>query len=177
MKNKLPLIVRFVQKSGRHALTLLMLAITTLVLWRTGPHQIAQDSWHVLLHGRDITANGLPTTDRFATWSAGRSWTDQQWLMHLGSYKLYQLGGWSLLMSVHWVIVLSALALILANIRAHPSRVFFIAVLTFPIIIQFVVFRSQTIAFILFALLLVAASRSWERQVIRPLLYFLPLMP
>ena len=72
------------------ALPPLLLALGLLAV---APARMASDTWFGLAAGRDIARAGLPHSDRLTAFTAGQPWQDQQWLAHLTSYGLFDLGG------------------------------------------------------------------------------------
>src|SRR3954453_10467062 len=72
------------------ALPPLLLALGLLSI---APARIASDTWFGLAAGRDIARAGLPHADRLTVLTGGHAWQDQQWLAHLTTYGLFDLGG------------------------------------------------------------------------------------
>ncbi len=50
------------------------------------PQIFVGDSWMTLVGGREIVEHGLPHHDAIGVITAGRTWTDQQWLAQLAFY-------------------------------------------------------------------------------------------
>jgi hypothetical protein len=96
------------------ALPLLVLALGLLV---EAPARITGDTWFGLAAGRDIVQHGLPHADRLMALTAGRSWQDQQWLAHLASYGLFDLGGLPLVYLVDAACPVAALLVAIAAAR------------------------------------------------------------
>lgn len=93
-----------------------------------------QDGWLALLSGREIVQHGLPSVDHLTVWSAGRRWTDQQWLGQLGLYGLYALGGLRAVLVAHWLVVSSTFALLVVAARrlgGSPISTALVAALAF----------------------------------------------
>jgi len=120
--------------------------------------QVGQDSWLVLVAGRDIVAHGLPSHDHLTYWTAGTQWVDQQWLAQLFFYGLAAAGGAKLALFAHAALITATFVLALGLARAQgasPRATAWIAVLSvIPIVSGSWQMRAQTIALFFFVLLL-----------------------
>jgi hypothetical protein len=88
------------------------------------PRELFQDSWLVILGGREVVQHGLPSHDTLAIWTQGREWVDQQWLAQVLFYGLYTLGGIKLALAAHVAAVAGAftLAVVVARRRGASTR-------------------------------------------------------
>jgi hypothetical protein len=88
------------------------------------PRELFQDTWMVILGGREIVDHGLPSHDTLTVWTQGREWVDQQWLAQLAFYGLYALGGIKLALALHVAGVAAAftLAVVVARRRGASTR-------------------------------------------------------
>ncbi|MDX6572887.1 MAG: hypothetical protein QOC86_2043, partial [Gaiellales bacterium] len=108
-----------------------------LGLLSLAPLRIRADTWFDLAAGRDIVEHGLPHSDRLMALTAGRPWQDQQWLAHLTSYGLFDLGGLPLVSLVDAGCLVLALSIaIVAAHRAGGSPLWIAAVASALILIQ-----------------------------------------
>jgi hypothetical protein len=97
---------------------------------------LVADSWLVLMAGREIAQNGLPTHDELTVFGLGRPWTDQQWGAHLALYAVHALGGTSLLVVATGVLVVGAFVIAAAAARSLGAGPRAIALLFFPVILS-----------------------------------------
>src|SRR5438128_352905 len=72
---------------------------------------VSQDTWYMLLGGREVVHHGLPGADTLTYWTAGRRWIDQQWLAQSLAYAVYSLGGLRLVVLVLGAVAAAAIAL------------------------------------------------------------------
>jgi hypothetical protein len=135
------------------------------------PSLLGQDGWLALLSGREISRHGLPSADHLTMWAAGRPWTDQQWLGHLGTYGLYAAGGLRLLLICHGLLVVATFALAIIGARrlgGSPRATAVVAVAAFlPVISTISELRTQLLGSTLFVLtlwLLIGESRTPSRR-------------
>jgi hypothetical protein len=132
---------------------------------------ISQDTWVSLLAGRTIVRSGLPHHDTLTYWSRGKTWVDQQWLAHLASYGLYEVGGLVLLGLCSVALVVAALGGGVVFVRRSGvgarTVAWLLALSAYAILIGAGSVRTQVLAFPLFvtllALLLTDARRPSRR--------------
>jgi hypothetical protein len=141
------------------------------------PLRIRADSWFDLVAGRDIVQHGLPHSDRLMTLTAGRPWQDQQWLAHLTSYGLFDLGGLPLVSFGDGACLVLALSIAILAARSFGGSPLWIAAVASPLILIQVPSetRAQSFAMPLFAALVWLLSRD-ARSPDRKILLILPLL-
>jgi hypothetical protein len=151
--------------------------LLALGLLSLAPLRIRADTWFDLAAGRDIVQHGLPHSDRLMALTAGRPWQDQQWLAHLTSYGLFDLGGLPLVSLVDAGCLVLALSIaVLAAHRSGASALWIAAVASPLILIQEPSeTRAQSFAMPLFAAFLWLLSRD-ARSPDRRILLILPLL-
>jgi hypothetical protein len=127
------------------------------------PSEVFQDTWLVILGGREIVAHGLPSHDTLAIWTHGREWVDQQWLAQLVFYGLYALGGLKLALSAHVAANAAAftLAIVIARRRGASTRsICWLAVPTYFLLTWGAwAARAQSLALLLFVTLVALLIR------------------
>jgi hypothetical protein len=141
--------------------------------------QLVVDGWMALVSGRWIAQHGLPSHDTLAVFTAGRRWTDQQWLAQIGLYGLWRLGGLKLALLVHALLVTSGItgAALIARTRGATARsVTWVAI---PVLIAYYpvasVMRPQSFAFPLFTAVLWLVLSDYGRPS-RRVFWTLPLL-
>ena len=156
------------------ALPPLSLALGLLSL---APLRIRADTWFDLAAGRDIVQHGLPHSDRLMALTAGHPWQDQQWLAHLTSYGLFDLGGLPLVSLVDAGCLVLALSVAILAARSFGGSPLWIAAVASPLILIQVPSetRAQSFAMPLFAALVWLLSRD-ARSPDRRILLVLPLL-
>jgi hypothetical protein len=156
------------------ALPPLLLALGLLAV---APVRMASDTWFGLAAGRDIARAGLPHSDRLTTFTAGHSWQDQQWLSHLVSYGLFDLGGLPLFYLADVACLVGALCIAMLAARSLGGSPVWIAAVASPLILIQVpsAARAQTYAMPLFAALVWLLARD-ARNPDRRILLVLPLL-
>ncbi len=92
------------------------LALFTLALFgvRTISHS---DFWMTLASGRWIAAHGAPHADPFSLLRANAPWMDPAWLYDLLVYRLWSLGGSTLVTLAHVAVVAAAFFLLIRAAR------------------------------------------------------------
>lgn len=132
-----------------------------------------QDGWLALLSGREIVQHGLPTADHLTSWSAGKHWTDQQWLGQLVFYGLYALGGLRLLLATHVLIAAGTFALALVAARrlgGSPRATALVAVgALVPLAATITELRTQVLGSLLFLVtvwILILETRHPSRRIL-----------
>ena len=128
------------------ALPPLMLALGLLAL---APLRINGDTWFGLVAGRDIVEHGLPHSDRLMALTAGHPWQDQQWLSHVTSYGLYQLGGLPLLSLVDIGCVIAALCIAIQASRRFGGTPLWITAAAGPLLMIQVPSEARAQSFVL----------------------------
>ena len=156
------------------ALPPLLLALGLLSI---APARIASDTWFGLAAGRDIARAGLPHSDRLTVFTGGRPWQDQQWLAHLTTYGLFDLGGLPLVYLVDVACLVGALSLAMLAARRLGGSPMWIAALATPLILIQVpsAARAQTYAMPLFVALVWLLARD-ARTPDRRILLVIPLL-
>ena len=155
----------------------LPLLLASTVLLAIAPLRLSDDSWFDLVSGREIVRHGLPYSDRIMSFTAGRSWSDQQWLAHLLSYGEYSLGGLTLVVLVDTACLVGAVAIAMAAARRLGASAVWTTTVTLPSLALIVpsAVRSQSYAFPLFALVLWLLARD-ARTPDRRILLLVPLL-
>jgi hypothetical protein len=156
------------------ALPPLLLALGLLSI---APARIASDTWFGLTAGRDIARAGLPHADRLTVLTGGHSWQDQQWLAHLTTYGLFDLGGLPLVYLVDVACLVGALSLAMFAARRLGGSPMWIAALATPLVLIQVpsAARAQTYAMPLFVALVWLLARD-ARTPDRRILLVIPLL-
>ena len=156
------------------ALPPLLLALGLLAL---APARMASDTWFGLAAGRDIAHAGLPHSDRLTAFTAGQPWQDQQWLAHLASYGLFDLGGLPLVYLADVACLVGALCIAMLAARSLGGSPVWIAAVATPLILIQVpsAARAQTFAMPLFAALVWVLARD-ARSPDRRILLVIPLL-
>jgi hypothetical protein len=177
---------------GRHSLARLARALERAIpspllaippLWLAlgllslAPLRIRADTWFDLAAGRDIVQHGLPHSDRLMALTAGRPWQDQQWLAHLTSYGLFDLGGLPLVAFADAACLVLALSLAILAARSFGGSPLWIAAVASPLILIQVPSetRAQSFAMPLFAALVWLLARD-ARHPDRRILLVIPLL-
>ena len=156
------------------ALPPLLLALGLLAV---APARMASDTWFGLAAGRDIARAGLPHSDRLTVFTAGHPWQDQQWLAHLTSYGIFDLGGLPLVYLADVACLVGALCIAMLAARSLGGSPLWIAAVASPLILIQVpsAARAQTYAMPLFAALVWLLARD-ARSPDRRILLVLPLL-
>ena len=156
------------------ALPPLMLALGLLAL---APLRINGDTWFGLVAGRDIVEHGLPHSDRLMALTAGRPWQDQQWLSHVTSYGLYQLGGLPLLSLIDIGCVVAALCIAIQASRRFGGTPLWITAAAGPLLMIQVPSEARAQSFVLplFAALIWLLARD-ARSPDRRILLLIPML-
>ena len=146
-----------------------------LGLLSLAPLRIRADTWFDLAAGRDIVQHGLPHSDRLMALTAGRPWQDQQWLAHLTSYGLFDLGGLPLVAFADAGCLVLALSLAILAARSFGGSPLWIAAVASPLILIQVPSetRAQSFAMPLFAALVWLLARD-ARKPDRRILLVIP---
>ena len=129
----------------------------TVLCWRIAG-QVQQDTWLMLVAGRDVVHNGLPGHDHLTYWTAGVQWVDQQWLGQGFFYALTLLGGLKAALVAHAALLVVTFTLVLGIARRHGASVRATAWIAVPAVIPIVSgswqMRTQVLGLFFFALLL-----------------------
>jgi hypothetical protein len=151
--------------------------LLALGLLAVAPARMASDTWFGLAAGRDIARAGLPHSDRLTAFTAGQPWQDQQWLSHLASYGLFDLGGLPLVYLADVACLVGALCIAMLAARSLGGSPVWIAAVASPLILIQVpsAARAQTFAMPLFAALVWLLARD-ARSPDRRILLVLPLL-
>jgi hypothetical protein len=155
----------------RESLLVVLLGVYSAGLLLRLSRALASDSWLTLVYGREFWQHGLPRTGDLTLWTHGVSWVDQQWLAQAFFGGLAAAGGVSLALLAHAVLLIAALAVALASSRRFGGSVRSVALVTLfalPALLLDWVLRAQSLAYVLFALLvslLVADSKRSSRRV------------
>ena len=122
-------------------------------------------------------APGLPHSDRLTAFTAGQPWQDQQWLAHLASYGLFDLGGLPLVYLADVACLAGALCIAMLAARGLGGSPLWIAAVASPLILVQVpsAARAQSFAMPLFAALVWLLARD-ARNPDRRILLALPLL-
>jgi hypothetical protein len=144
----------------------------------TIPQQLVQDSWLMLVDGREVADHGLPSHDHMMIWTAGVRWIDQQWLGQLAFYRLDQLGGIKLALLVNTLLLVAVFSFGLMAARRLGGS--FVAVAAVGLGVMFMApwelqMRTQTLAELFFVATLWMMVRDPGLQTRRTWLVF-PLL-
>ena len=156
----------------QESLVVLLFAVYCVGLLVRLPTSLLSDSWMTLLYGRELWQHGLPRVDHFMAWTDGRAWVDQQWLAQALFGGVAAFGGVKAALLLHAALLGSALGLALVAARrlgGSARSVPLVAAVALPALIGDWVLRAQSIAYVLFALLvwlLVADARAPSRRVL-----------
>jgi hypothetical protein len=156
------------------ALPAFMLALGLLAL---APERIKGDTWFGLVAGRDIVQHGLPHSDRLMALTGGNPWQDQQWLAHVASYGIFQLGGLPLVTLVDVACLVGALCIAILASRSFGGTPTWITAVAAPLILIQVPSdaRAQSYAMPLFAALVWLLARD-ARRPDRRILLLIPIL-
>jgi hypothetical protein len=115
------------------------------------------DAWYTVLGGRIVLHSGLPRTDTLTVLTLGHHWVDQQWLGQLALYGAWAAGGWVLaglaVMALYGGAFLIA-ALSARALGASDRSAAVVLLAGFVTGLPNTVFRTQTLAYPLFAVVL-----------------------
>ena len=112
---------RALRWTSREGLLVSVVGLFLIGLATSLPRELYQDTWMVILGGREIVAHGLPSQDSLTIWTQGREWVDQQWLAQLAFYGLYALGGIKLVLAAHVLATAAAFTLAVAVARRRGA--------------------------------------------------------
>jgi hypothetical protein len=170
-------LTRLLERAIPHPLLAIPPLWLALGLLSLAPLRIRADTWFGLAAGRDIVQHGLPHSDRLMALTAGRPWQDQQWLAHLASYGLFDLGGLPLVSLVDAACLVGALSIAIMAARSFGGSPLWIAAVASALILIQVPSetRAQSFALPLFAALVWLLSRD-ARSPDRRILLVIPLL-
>jgi hypothetical protein len=138
----------------------------------TLPQQLFQDTWMVVLGGREIVEHGLPARETLTIWTHSREWVDQQWLAQVLFYGLFALGGIKAVLWAHLVATTAAfaLAVVVARRRGGSSASVCWIALAVYLLLSWGAWnaRAQSFALLLFvcvAALLIRDAHAQSRRV------------
>jgi hypothetical protein len=164
---------RLLAALDREALPIVVVAAFAGVLGAGLASVLNQDGWLALLSGREIVRHGLPSVDHLTYWTAGRHWTDQQWLGQLALYGLFALGALRLVLVAHVVLSVGTFALAVVAARrlgGSPRATAFVALAGFvPLASTITELRTQVVGSLFFLLtlwLLLVESRAPSRRIL-----------
>jgi hypothetical protein len=155
----------------REAFTLAIAALYAIALLLLMPGELVQDTWAMLVAGREISQHGLPHHETLTAMGHGVQWVDQQWLAHIAFYELFRAGGYRLILLANAALAVSAFVLGLVAARrrgASPFSVFLVAIPCAVVAPWGWQLRAQTFASPLFVIvlwLLISDSRRPSRRV------------
>ena len=139
---------------------------------------IGSDTWYTLLGGRVVSRSWIPHGDSLTILGRGHEWVDQQWLGHLMLYGSWSSGGWPLALLILLAGYLGAFALAIVTARrlgASAESAAVVGLLGLVMALGESAFRAQTLAYPLFAVLLLLLLED-ERQPSRRVLLTLPIL-
>jgi hypothetical protein len=170
-------LARVLERAIPHPLLAIPPLWLALGLLSLAPLRIRADTWFDLVAGRDIVQHGLPHSDRLMAFTAGHPWQDQQWLAHLMSYGLFDLGGLPLVAFADAGCLVLALSIAILAARSFGGSPLWIAAVASPLILIQVPSetRAQSFAMPLFAALVWLLSRD-ARSPDRRILLVIPLL-
>ena len=116
-------------------LVVLLAAFGVVFVTAFPPTLLVADTWLMLVAGREVVENGLPSSDELTVLGLGRDWTDQQWGAQVVAYGAHALGGHGLLAVVCATAVVAALAIAAAGARTLGAGPRAIAIVFFPAIL------------------------------------------
>jgi hypothetical protein len=152
-----PLAGRLAQAIDRNVFLVLVLAAAGLVRVSLLGLGIGSDTWYTLLGGRVVSHSWLPHADKLTVLTRGRQWVDEQWLAHLLLYGLWSAGGWPLALLIQLAAYLGAFVLAAVTalrLGASARSTAVVGAVALLVAIGETGFRAQTLAFLLFALVL-----------------------
>jgi hypothetical protein len=142
-----------VERLAHEPFVLLVIALYALILGLRPAAHIRSDTWLALVAGRIVSKDWLPHHDRLTVWADGKSWIDQQWLGQLLFYWIHAAGGLRLLLFVHVLLLVLAVALAFAVARrtgGSPRSVAVVGIVALLVALPNSVARTQTFAYVLF---------------------------
>lgn len=148
---------RFGDLVDRNVFVILVLAAAGLFRVALLGIGIGSDTWYTLLGGRVVSRSWLPRGDTLTVLTQGKDWIDEQWLAHLFFYGLWSFGGWPLGLLVLLATYLGAFAVAAATARrlgASARSTAMAGVVCLVLAMGESGFRAQTLAYVLFALVL-----------------------
>jgi hypothetical protein len=148
---------RFLELVDSNVFVILVVAVAGTVRIGLLGLGIGSDTWYDLLGGRIVGSSWLPHHDSLTVLGHGRQWVDQQWLAHLLLYRLWLAGGWSLALVIVVACYLGGFSLAATAARRAGASGRSTAVVTLCCLVLAMGetgFRAQTLAYVLFALLL-----------------------
>jgi hypothetical protein len=154
---RVPLLARVADALDRHVFVVLAIAAAGLIRVTLLGLGIGSDTWYTLVGGRVITHTWLPHADTLAVMTRGREWVDEQWLAHLLLYGLWSLGGWPLALLILVATYLGAFVVAAATALRHNGSARSTALVTLVALMVALGetgFRAETLAFLLFAVVL-----------------------
>ena len=152
-----PRLQRLADVIDRNVFVVLVLAAAGLMRVSLLGLGIGSDTWYTLLGGRVVSHSWIPHADALAVLSRGREWVDEQWLAHVVFYGMWSVGGWRLSLLVMLGSYLGAFAVAAATARRLGSSArstAIAALLCLVLAMGASGFRAQTLAYLLFALVL-----------------------
>jgi len=171
-------LLRAADAADRNVFVVVVLAFAGAIVALSARGEIQSDSWYALVSGRLVGRSWVPHTDTLTVLSQGREWVDQQWLSHLALYGLWSAGGWPLALLALDAMFLTAFTLAAAAARSRGATALATAMVAVPCLLLGlgnIVFRAQTPAYVLFALVLLLVLED-ERRPSRRVFFCLPLL-
>ena len=159
-------LARMAAFSRRGGPLLLLVAVFAagLVLLTARSH-LVQDSWLTFVSGREILQHGFFAPDSLTALTHGTTWVDQQWLSQITFYGLIRAGGMTLVMLVHFAIILGSFAAATWVARrrgATPLAIAWLGVLSILVAPWGWQMRTQNLAYPLFVALFALLLRERE---------------
>ena len=157
---------RLARAADEHVFVVLVLAAAGLFRVALLGLGIGSDTWYTLLGGRVVDRSWLPHGDTLAVMTHGREWVDQQWFAHLLLYGCWSLGGWPLALLVLLASFIGAFAAAMATALRHGASsrsTAAVGLLCLVLALGESAFRAQTLAYLLFALLLLLLLENGAR--------------
>ena len=154
---RVPWLTRVADALDRNVFVVLAIAAAGLIRVALLGLGIGSDTWYTLVGGRVVSHSWLPHADTLAVMTRGREWVDEQWLAHLLLYGTLSLGGWPLALLILIATYLGAFALAAGTALRHNASArstALVTVVTLMVALGESGFRAETLAFLLFALLL-----------------------
>jgi len=172
-------VARAARRIEREAFVVFAVATYAALLLTNLGGAMGGDGWLTLTAGREVAEHGVPRSDAFTVWAAGRTWIDQQWAAQLLSYATAAAGGVKAALLLNALVLIGAFALALAASRwlgASPKSVAIVGLACVLATFPHGGLRAQSLAYPLFVGVLAVLSRAGRGSPKSALLVLPPLV-